>query len=821
MRLSISVVILAALCSACGVRAANVGSVALDRPINQGWRFLREEASAPPAASDNARAQPGYDDSAWETVTLPHTVRLESPTHGPDYFKGVCWYRRQVAVPPAWRGKRVAIAFDGAMQRADVWVNGRHALEHLGGYLPFVVDLTPDLETGRPIVLALRLDNRASPEFPPGSDRIDFAYYGGLYRPVRLLVTDRVRITDPIEANRVAGGGTFVRYEHVTAESADVVVQVNVRNDDAAAVNVTVENRLIGPDNQSVAVAQSPARRVEAGRDIDILSRLVVLKPLLWHPDHPYLYRIVATVRRNGVVSDREETRIGIRHLDYTDDGFFLNGEKIVIRGANRHMSFPWIGNAASDNLQYRDIRLLKEAGFNFVRLAHYPQSSAVMDACDELGVLALVCTPGWQFFSDTDAFKTAARQNVREMIRWHRNHPSAVLWEVSLNETYGHDDFYRGSVAVAHEEYPGGQLFTSGDSNGSKSARHYDLTYTEWDGFYRRPLNPDARIAKGLHREYGDYEFGGQESTTRVSRRDGEGKLRLQAWNFQWSHNMNLSWPWTIGDAIWAGIDTASALDHFDASGNGRGSWWGPLDLARLPKFSYYFYQSQRDPDVVRPSYDSGPMVYIAGYWTARPSPSKVVVYSNGDEVELLVNGRRIARQKPDSGPDSSYGPTVTLESEHPRAGAPFDGGNCRHLDHPPFTFVAVPYEAGELKAVAYRRGRAVAEHVRRTPGPPAALRLRAPTLGRPLTSGAGDAIFVYADVVDANGEVVPDADRLVRFVAEGPVRLVGPHEAPAEAGIAATLIEAGDAPGSVIIRASAAGLRSAALTVAVASGR
>ena len=443
------------------------------------------------------------------------------------------------------------------------------------------------------------------------------------------------------------------------------------------------------------------------------------------------------------------------------------------------------------------------------------------MDACDELGMLALVCTPGWQFFNDADSFKEAARQDIREMIRWHRNHPSAVLWEVSLNETYGHDDFYAGSVDVAHAEYPGGQLFTSGDSYHSRTVRHYDVTYTGWPGFYDRPLHPDARIAKGLHREYGDYEFGGQESTTRVARRAGEEPLLLQAWNFQWSHNRNLSWPWTIGDAIWAGIDAASSFDHFDAEGGGQGSWWGPLDLYRLPKFSYYFYQSQRDPNLQRAAFDSGRMVYLATYWTARPSPTKVVVYSNADEVELLVNGRRVGRQTPDAGPDAPYDPSATPDSEHPRAGAPFDGGNCRHLDHPPFTFTNVPYEPGELRAVAYRRGRAVAEHVRRTPQPPGGIRLRAPTLGRPLTAGVADALFVYADVLDRNGELVPDANVLVRFTLDGPGRVIGPRQAAAEAGIAATLVQAGDTPGTLTIRAQADGLAAAALRLPVVPGR
>jgi beta-galactosidase len=787
-----------------GGLTAGLGARAADNSVNRGWRFLRLEAR--PDWSDAAGPERvAFDDSSWESVALPHSARLEPPTHGPDYFKGVCWYRRTIAASPAWRGKRVSIVFDGAMQAADVWVNGTHVLTHLGGYLPFVVDLTDAFRGGRQAAVALRLDNRASDRFPPGSDRIDFAYYGGLYRAARLVVTDPVHVTDPIAADRVAGGGVFVRYEHVGTGTADVLVQVNVRNDEGALRAVSVEHRLLDPDGQLAATAVSPAQRLQPGASSDFSSRLVVRGPRLWHPDHPWLYRLVTVVKKDGAECDRQATRCGIRHLAYTNDGFFLNGEKLVIRGANRHMSFPWLGNAASDNLQYRDIRLLKEAGFNFVRLAHYPQSTAVMDACDELGVLALVCTPGWQFFGDNESFRREARQNIREMIRWHRNHASAVLWEVSLNETYRHDDFYAGSVAVAREEYPGGQLFTSGDSHSSKSVRHYDVTYTEWGDFYNRPLNPDARIAKGLHREYGDYEFGGQQSTTRVPRGGGEERLLLQAWNFQWSHNRNLSWPWTIGDAIWAGIDNASTFDRLDALGRGDGSWWGPLDLFRLPKFSYFFYQSQRAPETRLPFADSGPMVKVAGYWTPRASPTKVVVYSNADEVELRLNGRRLARQPPDSGPDTEYGqPPV-----------PFDGGNCRHLDHAPFTYSGVAYETGELKAVAYWQGKPVAADTLRTPGRPAALRLRAPTLGRALVADGSDALFVYAEIVDEAGQVVPDATMPVRFRLAGSGRLVGPAEVRAEAGIAAALMQAGTIPGALRLAAASEGLRPAEIVV------
>jgi beta-galactosidase len=812
------------------VTGAEVREIAL----NQGWSFHRIELGevtelAGPAVSGT------YDDGAWERVSLPHPVRIESPNCGSDYFKGECWYRRVIAIPPEWGGTRVSAVFDGAMQRAEIWVNGRKVAVHLGGYLPFSVDLTPYLAGNRELVLALRLDNRSSPEFPPGSDRIDFAYFGGLYRPARLVVTGSVHLTDAIAAKQIAAGGVFVRYENVSEAAAEVLAQASVRNDGAGAADVAVSFALCESSGRRVAAAEVKYGSLAAGKDTTVAVRMTVKRPQLWHPDHPNLYQLVTEVKSGGKVLDRVDTRCGIRHLNFTDDGFFINGKKLVLRGANRHQSFPWLGNAAPDSMHYRDIRLLKEAGFNFVRLAHYPQSTAVMDACDELGVMALVCTPGWQFFANNDSFRDQARANIRDMVRWHRNHPSAVLWEVSLNETYGQDAFYAECAAIARTEYPGGQLFTCGDSHGSNEIGHFDLTYTEWSGFYKRPLHKGAKIGKGLHREYGDYEFGGQASTTRVPRGAGEEKLLMQAWNFQWAHNRNLSWSHTIGDAIWAGIDNLSTFDKLDTSGSGLGSWWGPLDLHRLPKFSYYFYQSQRDPGLSLANSDSGPMVRIAGYWTPRPSPAKVVVFSNCDEIELILNGKSIARQKPDSGPDADYGAyrpeadpmywtkkqdtfEATKDAERNakgKAGVMFDGGNCRHLDHPPFTFVPVAYEPGTLKAVAYRNGKQVAEHVLRTPGRPSALRLRAPELGRPLRGDGGDALLVYAEVVDASGEIVPDANVSVRFGTRGAGSIVTPATVPAEAGVASAILRAGTKPGPVTLCAEAEGLTAVELTI------
>ena len=804
-------------------------------PLNQGWSFHRVDPGDDAVPDDGAASTGGFDTRGWESVSLPHTPRLDSPYLGEKFFKGVCWYRHVISADPGWRGKRVSAVFDGAMQKTDVWVNGKRTMTHLGGYLPFKVDLSDSLANGKDAVVALRLDNNASSEFPPGSDRIDFTYHGGLYRPARLVVTDPVHLTDAVGTDMPGGGGVFVCTTGLTGNSAGLLVRSHVANEGDAAADVEVEHTLLDPSGQPVARVSGGKRMLDPGGTCVFTSRLDVGNPKLWDPRHPYLYRLQSVVRRGGSECDRHEVRHGIRTVAATDEGFVLNGERVVLRGANRHMVFPWLGNAASDNMQYRDIRLLKDAGFNFVRLAHYPQSEATMAACDELGVMAIVCTPGWQFFGDNDSFRAHAQQNIREMVRWHRNHPSAVLWEVSLNETAGHDDFYAACAAIAREEFPGGALLTCGDSHGSSKTRHYDVTYTGWEGFYNRPLHKDARIAKGLHREYGDYEFGGQTSSTRVRRDASEESLLLQAWNFQWAHNRNLSWAHTIGDSIWAGIDTTSQFDRLDAQGRGLGSCWGPIDLDRLPKFSYYFFQSQRDPAMALSNCDSGPMVRIAGWWTPRSSPVKVVVFSNCDEVELLVNGKSVGRRKPDQGPDSDYGAyrpeadpmywtkaknsfDATEEAARNAKGegkAMFDGGNCRHLDHPPFTFVPVNYEPGELMAVAYRGGGKVAQHVLKTPGKPAKLRLSAPTHGRPLAADGADALFVHAEVTDHAGEPVPGSSAAVRFRISGAGRLAGSSQTDAQAGIASTLVQASAVPGTISVTAESDGLAPATITL------
>jgi beta-galactosidase len=811
-------------------------SFATEILFNTGWKFFRVDSGQ---TEPKDAMKPNCDESAWESVTLPHTVRIEAPENATHPFLGTAWYRHTITVKPEWDNKHVSLFFEGAMQVAEVWVNGELVARHNGGYLPFTIELSKALAKQGKAVIAVRVDNTHKPLIPPGkpNNKIDFCYFGGLYRNVHLRVTDPVHLTDAVTAGKIAGGGVFARYENVSETSADILVSAQVKNDGIMPANTGIRFILRDVKGNEVASTSIAPKMLTPNTDQIVDAKLKVKSPKLWNPDSPYRYTLITEVICDGKVVNTNETRIGIRSIAFDNAGFHLNGKPFVLRGANRHQDYPWLGNAVPDNAGYRDIRLLKEAGYNFLRLAHYPQSPAIMDACDELGVMVSVCTPGWQYFNDDEVFKNNGRQNIREMVRWHRNHPSAIMWEVTLNETYGHDEFYAECAKIVHEEYPGNQSLTSGDAYGSKSAGYLDIPYPVWTHDHNE-ANSSAKWTKAFIREYGDYHFGGHYSTSRVPLGAGEEALLLQAWNHQWNHNENRSKSWFAGDCLWAGIDDASGFGTPDR----LIAYWGPLDYNRLPKFSYRFFQSQRSSSVTPLGVGAGPVTFIANYWTIRKSPVKVVVYSNGDEVELFLNGKSIGRRKPDSGPNSKYGewhPDADVvymvnggenmqdrrktaeqvaahtaeEKQDKHEKVMFDGGNARYIDHAPFTFPGISYVSGELRAVSYRNGKAISEFTRCTPGKPAAIRLEVAENGKPLIADGNDAVFIRAYVVDAKGTVIPDLSSSITFKIEGAARLISHTTAKTEEGIATALIASSNAPGVIRITAKSNNLPLASL--------
>jgi beta-galactosidase len=426
----------------------------------------------------------------------------------------------------------------------------------------------------------------------------------------------------------------------------------------------------------------------------------------------------------------------------------------------------------------------IKEAGFDYIRLSHYPHSPAFMDACDELGLVTMDSILGWQFNPGTPAFVANRLAAARALIRRDRNHPSAVFWEVSLNETQMKPDFIAALHAAAHEEFPGDQMFTAGWVKG------YDVKVT---------ARQHHSTKEFLHAtfpcivsEYGDWEYYAQnaglaqekwqnlnkaERSSRQLRGDGEVRLLQQATNLQEAHNENRSTQ-ALADGYWVMFDYNRGYAADVESS-------GIMDLFRLPKFSYFFFQSQRDAAEKFGNTAGGPMVHIATWWTPA-SPLSVRVFSNGDEVELFLNGRSLGRRSPDKDRLSE------------------------HLAHPPFTFTVEKFEPGELKAVAYLNGNYAAEHTVKTPGEAKRLELVLDISSRPLAAD-GDLVFVYARVVDEAGTVAPNSAASVNFQVKGPAELIGQNPIAAEAGIATILLKTRPGAGKIQIEATSGPLKGA----------
>lgn len=704
---------------------------------------------------------------SWTPVQLPHTPFIEELTVV-HQWQGICYYKKHLTLTAQELSNHVLLEFEGAMQLADVWINGTHVTQHAGGYTPFLIDITSHAHTGENEIL-IRLDNRNNSIIPPGKplNKLDFCYYGGIYRDVNLIIKPLIHITHPICATKPASGGIFITYPEVSEEKATINIRTEIanpkNNNEEAVVKQTLfewsrqsgKGKIVKTDSRKVALAGKSPLTLE--------QTLLIESPRLWHPEAPHLYLLTTEVIINKQIIDYEETRVGIRHFEISrEKGFVINGKPLRLVGCNRHMEYPYVGNAIPDRAQYRDIYHIRNNGFNIVRLGHYLQDPSVLDACDELGLLVIEPIPGWQFFNKDSIFQELTYQNIRELIRRDRNHPSILMWETTLNESWPPKEWKDKAIAVAHEEFPGNQCFTSGDMYGYQG---FDILYNDWnEDKFTRPNESDK---PGFIREYYDYEFGGHHSSTRIKREDGQQALLQNAWNAQWSHNRNRTlYPYTMGDAVWSMYDYNRGCSENICHS-------GMADLFRLPKFSLPFFRLQRPEGYPLPKGKMPYELFIASFWEAEHSDT-VMVYGNVEEVALYLNGQFLQRIKADNGPDTDYIPSP-------------DKGNCRHLDFPPFTFTGIQWQSGNLKAVGYNKGKKVVESHVSTPLQPQQLKIEYFESGYPATQN--DLLIVYVHILDKKGTICPINDSIVHLNVEGG-EIIGPNSFQSKAGIASFLV-------------------------------
>ncbi len=717
-----------------------------------------------------------------KSVIVPHTPLVE-PLVVNDQWQGRLNYLKTIQIDDPENGK-TWLHFEGVMNDTKVFVNQQLVTRHLGGYLPLSVDITRFISKGENKI-RLEVRNTDNPIIPPGKslETLDFNYYGGIYRDAWLIRKNHIYITDPFIEN-TKDAGWLLHFDTVSASMAYGELRIQLRNDLDENTSIGVETNLtFGEDsyifNKKLDLKPSSSSSISIPIEIP--------NPKLWSVTSPNLYDLSINIIEEGQILDRIEDKTGIRHINFNKNGFFLNGQKMFIRGTNRHQEYPYLGYAISDNANYRDALKIKNAGFDFVRLSHYPQDESFLNACDELGLLVMNAIPGWQFYQEGE-FIENSYQDIRDMVRRDRNHPSVVFWEVSLNESAMTDQYIKEANAILKKELPYEETYSAGWMDHPAydlfiPARQHSGPPHYWN--YHKDGKRNIFIA-----EYGDWEYYAHNAgfnqtafdnlseearNSRQLRKHGERRLLQQALNFQEAANSNRNGVATIGHANWLMFDyNRGYADDLEAS--------GISDIFRIPKFAYYFYKSQRPPnqDINHPLVEDGPMIKIASYWTEN-SPTDVTVFSNCDLVELYLNDSLIDR----------ISPTLNHLSDN--------------LISPPFHFQINSFQPGQLIAKGYVNEVLTVTDTVNTPGEPKAIELSVDYQSDYFDEN-DDVIFIYAKIVDIKGTIIPEDSSEVMFKLNSQGNLIGDNPVRAEAGIA-TILFRGD-PSTLDIEANGDGL-------------
>ncbi|UUU26691.1 glycoside hydrolase family 2 TIM barrel-domain containing protein [Streptomyces sp. DSM 40750] len=823
-------------------------------PLRDGWRFalVNPGGITDPTGEYADAAAPGHDDSAWRQVAVPHDWSIElapttqhGTTSGTGFFPGgLGWYRNTFTLPSALAGKRISVEFDGVYMDSYVYCNGTEAGRHPYGYTGFAFDLTDLLHTDGTTenVIAVKVQNRLpSSRWYSGS---------GIYREARLVVTEPVH---------VARWGTYVTTPDITEERALVRVRTAVVNASGAAADVEVVSRVVDPRGRTVARTSSRANVTDTATEI---HELTVPEPKLWDFAAPHRYTLKTELRVAGRTTDTHRTTFGIRTFRFDpDEGFHLNGTYHKIKGVDLHHDLGALGAAVSADAIRRQMTIMKSMGVNAFRTSHNPPSPEMIEICEELGIVMMVeAFDCWRSpktrYDYGRFFDEWADRDVTEMVLAARNSPAVLMWSIGnevseFTSTAGlaMADRLIAAVKASDDTRPlviGSHRHRSVPAPGTPG----DLILAKLDGL---GLNYNtAKSVDALHARYPNLFLFESESSSETSTRGvyqepehlntGEnhtpGKRgvssydnNLASWTMsgEYGHKKDRDRKWFAGQFLWSGIDYIGEPTPYDVFPV-KASFFGAVDTAGFPKDMYYLFQSQ---------WISKPMVHLLPMsWNHTEGDTvEVWAYSNVETVELFLNGKSLGTRKFDekktvdgrpyletteaTGDDKTF-----TDGPHPGSyTSPNGSAGKLHLTW------KVPYAPGELKAVARRDGRTVATDVLRTAGQPHAVRLTADR--ESLAADGRSLAFVTAEIVDARGVVVPDAEHLISFDVRGGslAGLDNGREESAEryqavtrtafGGKALAIVRAGTQPGSVRVTARVDGLRGGKATLRATPAR
>ena len=721
-----------------------------------------------------------FDDATWQEIQLPHDWVTTLPyageaSHSHGYKivgwkfpeTSVGWYRKMLTIPSDDQGKRLMLRFDGIFRSAQVWFNGFYMGTEPSGYATQVYDITPYVKYGEQNLICVRADATLEEGW--------FYEGAGIYRDVWLEKAAEVS---------VAPFGTFVYAELKQPYDQVVVhVQTEVTNSSLSSLEYELEHRLLDADGNEVAHAKGPLNPLKA-KETRITQQLLKLaNPHLWSTVDPYLYKVETIVKVDSKVVDVYETTTGFRDIQFdAERGFLLNGEALKLKGVNMHQDHAGVGTAIPDALQAWRIQQLKKMGCNAYRASHNPMTPALLDVCDREGILVI----------DENRLMGINDEHLRlleRMIKRDRNHPSIILWSDG-NEEWGLENNIQGTrLAEAMREYT--RLYdptrpsTVANAGGTELIKGLDVVGFNYivqnDVDNRKKANPSWRIV-GTEETSGcgtrgwyfkDAEYPGRMVSLNRTNEQGYENIIERGWKFYAER------PWAAGLFYWTGFDYRGESNPL--SFPAHDSEFGIFDYCGFPKDEAYYLKAW---------WTEEPVLHVFPHWNLQGHEGEEIelwAYSNCDEVELVVNGKKLGRQ-------------VMPKNGHLKWKA--------------------TYQPGKVIAYGYKNGKRTMTQVIETTKPANKTVLKADRLE--LVADGRDVAVITVEVQDQKGRIVPDACPMLHFTLEGNARIIGvgngdpmylgadhpkdkdcrQFSIPAFNGLAQVLVQSGDTPSMVVLR-------------------
>ncbi len=731
--------------------------------FNQGWLFQKGEQVG--------AEEQDFDDSGWRALDLPHDWAIEGPFDvkynaraGGLPFHGTGWYRKHFTIPSEKEGLRVKILFDGAMSLAKVWLNGTYIGERPYGYSGFYFDVTDQVKLGGENVIVVKLTPEdLSSRWYPGA---------GIYRNTWIEYNKPVHL---------AQWGTYITTPEINEYKAEIKAEITLENHLTESVYAVLETKILDSEGKMVTSAKKKLD-LSMGTGQTFTQTMEVAAPKLWDLHSPELYKAVSTISVDGVVSDLYETPFGIRTIEFSaSEGFKLNGRYMKLQGVCLHHDHGPLGSAVNRRATERQLEIMKSMGVNAVRTSHNPPSPELLEYCDKLGLLvqdeAFDC---WQMAKIPNGynkyFDEWFEDDLRDMIRRDRNHPSVFMWSIG-NEILEQGNSEKGWIManmlseICHDQDPT-RPTTAGFNNYPGSVKNKLAMHIDVVGLNYKPTKYIE-----LMEEYPEIIVYGAETSSCVSSR-GVYHLPIEKYKTHeslqvtsydligppWAYPPDIEfmiqdkYPNVLGEFIWTGFDYLgeptpyggkdnSTDGYWNADWPARSSYFGAVDLCGLPKDRYYLYQSQ---------WTDEPMVHLLPHWNWKEKKGEeipVYGYTNCEEAELFLNGKSLGKRV--KGVD---------KPKHLVDFTVWDGSDFYTSYRLKWD---VPYEAGELRIVAYKQGKAVSEKIIHTAGKPAQIHL---TPDRTTLAADGqDLSYVTVEILDKKGNLCPMADNLVEFEVTG----------------------------------------------------